>query len=189
FAVLVASWVLALAQGLALSGPGSPDEQAKQLMEQAQALEKEKKIDDALRLMRKAIDLAPKNDTCLAYTSHLERLAGQFADGLRHALEAVKLNDQVGFYYVLVAVNAYGDQELELARAYCKKALDKGPEGVGPVNYALTQFIQDLITEKTYTIVWNLQPDKKVTPGAAVAVAVPKGDLPYQKVAYEVTGA
>src|SRR5262249_26834049 len=112
---LAAAGVLALV--LSASGQDSPDDE-KKLVQQAQELAKENKLDEAAAVMKKAIRLAPKNDLYLAVTSQFEFKAGKYADGAEHALQAVKLNDKVGFYHLLVAANSMGDQELDRAREY-----------------------------------------------------------------------
>src|SRR3954470_9451348 len=104
------------------------NDEAKKLVEEAQELVKGEKLDQALANMHKAIKLAPKNDLFLALTSDYERRAGQYAEGVKHALEAIKLNDKVGAYFILVAANAYGDQDLERAREYCDLVIKRGSE-------------------------------------------------------------
>src|SRR5690242_14308785 len=114
-AVLGAAGALALAAVLSASGQDAPDE-AQQLVQQAQDLVKAQKYDQAVDALKKAVQLAPRNDLYLATLSDAELKAGRYADGLGDAEQAIKLNDKVGPYYVLAAANAYGDQELDRAR-------------------------------------------------------------------------
>jgi tetratricopeptide (TPR) repeat protein len=186
-------FALAVIGAVALSGaaPGqqSPDEEVKQLFEKAKALVKDGKPNQAAELMRKAVKLAPRNDTVLAITSEFERQAGEFTQALEHAREAIKLNDKAGPYYVLAAAAAYGVQDLDAAREYVQKVLKAGPSGYGEGPYKDAQHIDDLLRKKTYTITWQLDPRKARAPGPALAVALPQSDLPYQKVSYKVVGA
>src|SRR3989442_14763212 len=78
------------------------EQEAKQLAQKAQELGQAQKYDEAITAMKKAVQLAPKNDLYLAMTSDYEFKAGRFADGVEHALQAIKLNDKVGQYYALV---------------------------------------------------------------------------------------
>jgi tetratricopeptide (TPR) repeat protein len=161
-------------------------EEAQKLVEQAQELAKAQKFAEALPLMKKAIQLAPRNDLYLAMVSDYELKAGKYADGVEHALQAIKLNDKVGAYYVLVAANSVGDQELDRAREYCELVLKKGPTefGAGPCNDAMV--VQNLLLAKTYTLYWNLDPQKGRFVDGKFAIAIPKGELPYQTVTYEI---
>src|SRR3712207_6974298 len=52
----------------------------------------------------------PPRSTLFPYTTLFR--SGQYADGLAHAQRALRLNDKVGAYHVLVAANALGEQEL-----------------------------------------------------------------------------
>jgi tetratricopeptide (TPR) repeat protein len=184
--VLGAAGALALAAVLSASGQDAPDE-AKQLVQQAQEMVKAQKYDEAVDALKKAVQVAPRNDLYLATLSDAELKAGRYADGLGHAEQAIKLNDKVGPYYVLAAANAYGDQELDRARDYCDTVLKREKEfGAGPANDA--RLIQDHLAPKTYTLFWNLDPQKGRLVGGAMAVAMPKTGLPYQTVTYEISG-
>jgi tetratricopeptide (TPR) repeat protein len=186
FVVLGAAGALALAWVLAAARQDAPDE-AKQIYQQAQDLTKAQKYDQAVDLMTKAVRLAPRNDVFVATLSDCEFKAGKYADGVEHALQAVKLNDKAGAYYVLVAANAYGDQDVDRARDYCDMVLKREKEfGTGPANDA--RLIQDRVLPKTYTLFWNLDPQKGRLVNGALAVALPKGNLPYQTVTYEISG-
>src|SRR5262249_30268586 len=148
-----------LAAVLFAAGPDAPDE-AQQLYQQAQDLAKAQKFDQAIDALKKAIRLAPRNDLYLATASDCELKAGKYADGIEHALKAIEINDKVGAYYVLVAANAVGDQDLDRAREYCDRLLKGGPQefGTGPCSDA--RILQDLLVPKTYTLYWNLDPQK-----------------------------
>src|SRR5204863_87389 len=118
----------------------------KQLAEKAQELAKEKKYDQAIASMKKAIELAPRNDLYLAMVSDYELNAGKFAAGHEHAAAAIKLNDKVGAYYVLAAANAYSDQEIDKAREYCETVLRRekelGSAAAGDVRKLVDQMLK-----------------------------------------------
>lgn len=186
FRLLVLSTAaLALAAGLSAPGQDAGDDPAS-LFQQAQELAKGKKFDEAVAVLHKVLRLAPGNDLYLATASECELKAGKYADGAAHALEAVRLNDKVGAYYVLVAANSLGDQDLDRAREYCERVLKRGPQelGAGPCNDA--RALQHLLLPRTFTLFWNLDPQKGRAVNGALAVALPKTDLPYQSVTYEV---
>ncbi len=181
-----------LTAGLLLLAPALPaqdsaDDAAK-LVRQAQELAKDKKYGEALPLVKKAAQLDPQNDLYRATASEYELKLGKYADGLADALEAVRLNDKVGAYYILVAGNAVGDQDLDRARLFCELVQKRGPAemGAGPCKDAAA--LLDLVTPRTYTLHWNLEPEKGHVVGGSIAVAMPKGNLPYQTVTYEITG-
>jgi tetratricopeptide (TPR) repeat protein len=164
-------------------------EEAEGYVQQADRLAREEKYDEALDAVKKAIQLAPGNARYLAVAGEIERRAGRFAEGLDHSLAAVKLNEKDGFYQALVAYNAYGNQEPELALQYCRKVLERPPAEVGESIYRDVKVLEGALVPKTYTITWNLDPTKGTFLGDALTVALPKGDLPYQSVAVEVKGA
>src|SRR5262249_55489325 len=109
--------------------------------------------------------------------------------GAEHALQAVKLNDKVGFYHLLVAANSMGDQELDRAREYCERVLKMGKAGAGADAYKEAGSIYAQLLPKTYTLHWKLDPRKGRAAGGTLAVALPKDGLPYQSTTYEVSGA
>jgi tetratricopeptide (TPR) repeat protein len=164
-------------------------EEAKQLVDKAKELAKEKKLDQAIAAMHKAIKLDPKNDVYLATASDYELKAGKYADGLKHAKQAIKLNDKAGVYLVLAAANAYGEQELDEARGYCEKILKGGVNAVGAGPYRDALLLQGMLYKKTYTLYWKLDPEKGRLANGRIAVALPKTGLPYQTVTYEISGA
>jgi tetratricopeptide (TPR) repeat protein len=184
-AAFLLTGVLALA--FAPSALGQDDD-ARKVFQQAQDLAKDKKYDEALPLVKKAVELDPQNDLYRATASEYELKVGKYADGLADALEAVRLNDKIGAYYILVAGNAVGEQDLDRARRFCELVLKRGPAemGAGPCKDAAA--LLDLVTPRTYTLHWDLDPAKGHAVGGSIAVAVPKGNLPYQTATYEITG-
>jgi tetratricopeptide (TPR) repeat protein len=178
---------------LVLGGPayvrGGAADDAEQLVQQADRLAREKKYDEALDAMYKALKLAPTNDRYLGVASEIERRAGRFADGVTHAVAAAKINDKIGLYYALAAANAYGNQDPEAARQYCRKVLDRPVAEVGAEIQRQAKQYEDMLQEKTYTITWNLDPTKGTSLSDVFSVALPKSDLPYQSVRVEVKGA
>jgi transglutaminase-like putative cysteine protease len=164
------------------------EQEAKQLVQKAQELAKEQKFDQAIDAMKKAVQLAPRSDLYLAMTSDFEQKAGRYADGIEHALAAIKLNPKVGAYYFLVAHNAYSDQDLAKAREYCDIVLKGGPSAFGQMICNDASALQNMLAKKTYTIFWNLDPKKGRLERGSLAIALPKSDLPYQTVSYEISG-
>jgi tetratricopeptide (TPR) repeat protein len=165
---------------------------ASELAQKAERYARDKKYDQAIEAIHKAIELAPRNDHYLMLASEIERRAGRFADGVKHALAAIKINDKVGLYYALVAANAYGDQEPELALQYCRKVIEMGKSKAGEGVYNDAKAYEDMLVKKTYTITWNLDPSdprhRKFT-GDFIPLALPKSNLPYQTTTVQVKGA
>jgi tetratricopeptide (TPR) repeat protein len=184
---LLGTAALALATVLSASGQDAGDDPAS-LFRQAQELARAQKYDEAVAVLRQVLRLAPRNDLYLATASECELKAGKYADGLAHALEAVRLNDKVGAYYVLVAASALGDQDLDRAREYCDLVLKRGPQefGAGACNDA--RALQHLLLPRTFTLFWNLDPQKGKAVNGVLAVALPRTDLPYQSTTYEIGG-
>jgi tetratricopeptide (TPR) repeat protein len=165
------------------------EEEAQQLAQKAQELLREKNYEKAIEAIHKAIKMAPGNDHYLMIASQSEWRAGRFAEGVKDALAAIKINDKVGLYYALVAANAYGNEEPELALEYCRKVIAMGPSKAGQSIYNDAKAYEDMLLKKTYTITWNLDPSKRQSAGNSITVALPKGDLPYQTVTVQVKGA
>lgn len=162
------------------------------LVQQASRLAREKKYDEALDAIRKAIKKESSNDRLLMMSSEINRRAGRFGDGKRDALAAIKINDKVGLYYALVAANAYGNEEPELALEYCRKVIDMGPKNAGESIYRDAKAYEDMLVKKTYTITWKLDPSNprhRKFIRDYIPVALPKDGLPYQSVAVQVKGA
>jgi transglutaminase-like putative cysteine protease len=184
--VLLAAGALLLASAPAAPAQDNSDE-AQRLFRQGQDLVKSEKYDQALDALKKAVQLAPSNDLFLATLSDCEFKAGHFADGLEHAQQAIKLNDKAGPYYVLAAANAYGEQDLDRAREYSDVVLKREKEfGPGPANDA--RRVQNLVVPKTYTLFWDMDPQKGRLVNGALPIAMAKGNLPYQTVTYEISG-
>lgn len=184
--IAIAINVLAFTWGNAILADDT--EQAQQIVEKAQALAEEKKLDQAIELMKKAIALDPTNDLYLAMASDYEYKAEKFADGLEHAARAIQLNDQVGAYYVLGAANALGAQDLERAREYCRTVLKGGPAKFGAQSCRDIEILKALVVDRTYTLHWNLDPKRGRGTQGTWIISVPKGDLPSQTTRYEVEG-
>jgi tetratricopeptide (TPR) repeat protein len=185
--VLLAAGALLLAVG-PNAFAGDAAEEAAKLFQEAQDLGKDQKFEQAATLLKKVIKLVPDNDRYLAMASEYEYKSGQYADGVEHALQAIKFNDKVGDYYVLVAANAQGDQDFDRGREYCELVLKKGTQefGSGPCNQA--RYLLGTLSPKTYTLFFNLDPKKGRVTDGALAIALPKGDLPYQSLTYEIDG-
>jgi hypothetical protein len=162
------------------------------LVQQANQLARDKKYPEALDAIHKAIEKQPNDDHLLMMASEINRRAGRFADGKRDALAAIKINDKVALYYALVAANAYGNEEPELALEYCRKVIDMGPSKAGASVYKDAKAYEDMLLKKTYTITWKLDPsDPKHRKFIRdhLPIALPKDGLPYQSAKVEVKGA
>lgn len=130
-------------------GPRSFQTTSARLYQEAQALEKGKDYLAAVKKMNEAINLAPENDLYRAYASNLERLAGNFGNGVELALQAIKINEKkVAWYYASVAFNAHAKGDHDLARTYCKKVIDFGPATVGQGNYDLAKKLLSEMEQK-----------------------------------------
>ena len=161
------------------------ERQAKELAAKALELAQGKEFEQAAALMKKAALLAPTNDTYFGQLSELEFKAGKFADGLEHARAAIKLNDKVAAYYLLGAMHALKEQELELAREFCETVVKRDLGSTGVQN--AQQFLQDYLGKRTFTLHWKLDPQRGRMVNGAITVAVPRTGLPYQSVSYEVS--
>ena len=81
------------------------------------------------------------------------------------------------------------------APGWCNRQSSPGPSsivrairaGLGAV--ATAKSIDGLLSTKTHTFHWSLDPKKGRAVGGAFQVALPKGDLLYQSATYKVTGA
>jgi hypothetical protein len=189
--LIVVASLLVLCHGPRAQGRDDAEKEIQELLQEAQKHLNAQKLDDAVGVLKKIVRLAPTNDRHLAVLSDLERQSGKFADGIEHAQQAIKLNDRVPQYLILVAANAYNLHDLDRAREYCDKVLKRGESEVGPAAFRDAKTIADMLNPQTYTITWTLDPQKgQITqPGNALVVTVPKADLPYQTATYEVTGA
>lgn len=162
---------------------------SQELYDSAVALEKAGDYAGAVNKMTELLKKEPENDAYLAYASHVERLAGDFKNGLKHALAAVEINLNAYWYYVSVALNAYGDGNIEIAKEYGKEVTDMGAVKVGDDNYsAVTNMLKNIIDRK-YKITWTLEPEKGVQRNGSYYIPRPTSNLPYQAAKYSVTGA
>jgi tetratricopeptide (TPR) repeat protein len=164
-------------------GPGAD---AKELVAKAQKHAKAKEFAQAIAVMKQVIALAPRNDLYLAMNADYEMKAGRFAEGLEHATQAIKLNPKEGAYFVIAAANAYGEQNLEQARAFCDEVLTKGPKLFSPQACRDALLVKDFLVKKEFTLFWNLDPKRGKMVNGAFAVCLPKDGLPYQTVTYEI---
>jgi tetratricopeptide (TPR) repeat protein len=180
---------------LCLIAPGlvrGDEQEAAKYADMAQQLIRDKKYDEAIDAIDKALRLAPNNDRYHMIASEIDRRAERYANGVKHALTAIKINDKVGLYYALVAANAYGNQDPEMALEYCRKVIEMGPGKVDAAILRDARAYEDMLVKKTYTITWNLDPSdpqKRKFIGEAIPLALPKGELPYQTVTVQVKGA
>jgi hypothetical protein len=181
---------------IAVADDDEPDVET--LVRQADRLAHEKKYDEALVAIRKAIKKEPNNDRCFMVASEINRRAGRFAEGKRDALAAIRaLGDRgddsrtLSLYHTLVAANAYGNEEPELALEYCRKVLDVGSSKAGESIYRDAKAYEDLLAKKTYTITWKCDPSNprhRKFIRDYIPVALPKDGLPYQSVAVQIKG-
>ncbi|HTU93321.1 MAG TPA: transglutaminase domain-containing protein [Gemmataceae bacterium] len=174
-------------------GAGRGDEpDIDDLTREADRLARDKKYDEALVAIHKAIKKDPTDDRLLMIASEINRRAGHFAEGKRDALAAIKINDRVGLYYALVAANAYHNEEPELALEYCRKVIDMGAKKAGESIYKDAKLYEDLLLKKTYTLTWKLDPSDpkhRKFNDTYLRVALPKDGLPYQSVEVQVKDA
>lgn len=185
---LTLAFILFFAVFLTASAQEPSEKEAMELAAKAQERGKEKAFAEAAILMGKAIKASPQNHLFFAMASDFELKAGNFGDGLAHALQAIKLNDKVGSYYVLAAANAYWNQDLDLTREHCNIVIKRGANDVGAVPVSDAKFLLDLLGKKTYTLFFNLDPQKGRPANGVYAVALPKDGLPYQSVTWEIDG-
>ncbi|MBM4069086.1 MAG: hypothetical protein FJ271_09100 [Planctomycetes bacterium] len=160
---------------------------ARSLAARAMEYAKTKDFAQAVRLMAKAVELDPRNAELLGNLSELEFKAFKFADGQKHAEQAIALKPDVGKYYYLAGFNAYANQDLDKAREYSKilRAPDRKFDAA-----AVTQgdLLDDLLIDKTFTLFYKLDPKKGRVFNGALTVSLPRTGLPYQKTTYEISG-
>jgi hypothetical protein len=164
-------------------------EEEQRLLAKVQSLANAKKYGEAADVMKKVLKLAPNNDGYLALTSEMERQAGRFGDGLAHALQAIKVNDKAGAYYILAAANAYGDQDIEAARGYLQTVFKGGEGKFGSRAIQDGKKVEQLLVPRTFTLTWRLDPRRGRMLGGALQVPLPKTGLPYQSATWKLTGA
>ena len=142
----------------------------------------------AVKTMNELLAIVPDNDLYLAYASHYERLAGDPENGLKHALKAIELNNNVPWYYASVAFNAYDNADIEITREYCQKVIDLQADKVGQDNYDQATRILSSIAKRIYTVTWTLDPSKGMKKDKMYFIPLPSQKLPYQDTNYEITG-
>jgi transglutaminase-like putative cysteine protease len=177
--------------GLATFGPApaqEPAEKAKELLARVEKLAKERQYDEAADVVNKLLELLPGNDDVLSGASEVEHHAGRYADGLKHAQQAIKIAPK-SVHYLRAATNAYALQDLKLARQYVEKVLAMSEADVPPVVRYRARELDEQTAPRTYTLHWKLDPRRGVVVSGATTVALPRGDLPGQSVTYEVKGA
>lgn len=162
---------------------------AQQLYDKMVSLEKEGRYEESAQTAADLLNMAPQNDSYLAYASHVENLAGYNDRGLQHALAAVRINSSVPWYYASVAFNAYAAGEIDTARLYCRKVVDFGASQVGEGNINTAKSILKDLKERQYTITWTLDPAKGVARGGYYYIPTPTSGMPYQTSQYSVNGA
>jgi tetratricopeptide (TPR) repeat protein len=189
--IVVVASLLTLVGGPPARAQDANAKEIQELLQEVQRHVNAQKLDDAVATLKKVVKLAPDNDGYLVLLSDFERQTGKFADGLEHAQQAIKINDKVPQYFLLVAIHAYNLHDLERAREVCDKLLKRGEAEIGAAAFKDAKAIADMLNPQTYTITWTLDPLKgRITqPGNVLIVTVPKADLPYQTANYEVTGA
>ena len=103
-------------------------------------------------------------------TSDYELKAGKFTDGLAHALQAIRLNDRDGGYYVVAAANAYWDQGLRLARDYCDQRAQKGPQVLWSARACQDAqlLFTDLMFKKQYTALLEPRSEERAMANGAL---------------------
>ena len=185
--IVVVSSIL-LAPSTSTSAPKIKDPEIQKMLLEANALLKDHKVDEAIGVMRKVVELVPDWAGGWGSLSDLERQTGQFKQGLEHAQKAVKLDEKVAGYSILLAFNAYGDQDFDRARECVKKLLKRGDKELGPA-IGDVKNLEELLTKQVYKITWKLDPTKGHAVGNAITVALPKTELPYQTATFEVHGA
>ncbi len=90
--------LIALLLFFALASPAltAPDEEAAKLAEEAKKLAADGKFAEAVAQMKKAVELAPKNDLYLAVTADFAGHAGKYDEAVSYARKAIELNGKVG---------------------------------------------------------------------------------------------
>jgi tetratricopeptide (TPR) repeat protein len=166
---------------------GDNPEDIRALVVDADRLARDKKYDEALAAIRKAVKLAPQHDGIRFVASEIARRAGLYDEGLEHARAAIQSNDKVAVYYVQAAACAYGTQDAETVLKMSRKVLDMGA-AAGDEAIKGAKVYEALASPRTYTITWHLDPSRGAQADGALLVALPKDGLPYQSVAVKVKG-
>jgi len=176
--------VLFLVVSQGLFGGNTADE----LYQKAVALEKKGRYGQAAQTMNEVLAAVPGNDFYLAYASHVERLAGDYENGLRHAIAAISLNGAVGWYHASAMCNAWGCADIDATRTYARKVVSLGPTAAGKENFDYAQTLLKSLSRRVYTITWRLDPSKGVKTDGRYRVPLPTDGLPYQRARFDVEG-
>jgi tetratricopeptide (TPR) repeat protein len=179
---------MALAIPGAARGQGA-DSDAARLFAQAQQLQKDGKLDEALGAIKKAVQLEPNNDRYLAFASNSARLAGKYAEGIDFARRAIQVNDKVALYHALLAFSACKEHDLDLCREACKKALALPPQFFDEEGYRELVQLNSLLAVRKLKFTWPLEPKKGLARQGSYPLAVPPEKTKGQSATYEVTGA
>jgi tetratricopeptide (TPR) repeat protein len=171
--------------------PASPvaAQTVQQAFEQVQTLEKAGDYAGALALMRRIVQAAPSNDFMLAHAAWVAEKVGSYSEGVNYAQRAIRLNGREPWYYVTLAFNAWGHQDVELTRQACQRALEFGSQRLGRQNYDSARRLLDDVTDRDRLIFWTFDPSKGSLKDGYLYIAVPAMNLPHQTVQYELTGA
>jgi len=184
-------WLLAigLVVPAATRGQDNTDKDPARQFADAQEFLKNDKPGEALDSIKKALDQDPKNERYLAFASNAARLAGKYALGVQFAEQAIKINDQVAAYHVLLAFNACRDRDLDLCRAACKKALALSAQSLDQESYRELLLLNDLVRVRKLKFSWPLNAKKGLARKGSYPVAVPPEKIKGQSATYDVTGA
>jgi uridylate kinase len=108
---------------------------------QAGQIERQGDVGGALRTVLEALRNRVQSDLLLAYASHLELRLRLNEQALSHALEAVKINPGVDWYYACVMCAAHELGRKPLARQYAEKVVAFGQGQGNPANFSYAQQI------------------------------------------------
>jgi tetratricopeptide (TPR) repeat protein len=104
---------------------------AQQLFVQAQLLEKQGKLPQAIEKMDEVLRLVPQKDSYLAYSAALELRAGRATEALEHAREAARVAPKNVAYQVLFMKAALEARDAEQAEQSARKVISLGAAKVG----------------------------------------------------------
>ena len=123
---------------LSLSAAGQTPAQrrtAQQLYLQAQLLERQQQLPQAVAKINEALQLVPRSDTYLAYAATLELRTKQAQQALDHARAAVRLNGRKHAYHVLLLKAALECQDGAEMEKAARKVMALGAGRVGQANF------------------------------------------------------
>jgi tetratricopeptide (TPR) repeat protein len=139
-------------------------QQAQQAYEQSRRLKDMDDFPNALSAIQCAVRLMPDSDIYWDWMSWCEFLLGLHAEGEEHALRSVRLNPQNPEHYMLVGLNAQGNQDFDLARDYFRRTLSFGPQRMRPDQYADATRRLEYLMGKKYTLFWKLDANQAPQP-------------------------